>query len=246
MNSKDQIKKGLAELSLHGIQIIKYLQGKLDKKEEKTFSFHAEYQVWYSKAIKAVASMAEDRLDDFVSYYKINQKRKSLGYGTYVIEDYLKGVVPSHMDFDSKTQTLQNFYNQWTILKAIGDRVDSIFENIISHVTMEFQEDSILMAEELGKVNLRASGALAGVILENHLQTVAKAKGIQISKKNPTISDLNEPLKQGGVYGVPEWRKISYLADIRNICSHKKDVDPTKDQIADLISGVRWATKNVN
>jgi len=39
--------------------------------------------------------------------------------------------------------------------------------------------------------------------------------------------------------------KISYLGDIRNICAHKKDVEPTKEQVEELINGVNWVTKNV-
>ena len=86
---------------------------------------------------------------------------------------------------------------------------------------------------------------MVGVVIEGYLQKIVATHKIKVSKKNPTISDLSELLKADSVIDVPTWRKISYLADIRNVCSHKKDVEPTKDQIADLIQGADWLTKNV-
>ena len=41
------------------------------------------------------------------------------------------------------------------------------------------------------------------------------------------------------------WRKISYLADLRNLCSHKKEVEPTKEQVAALLDGTEWLMKTV-
>lgn len=64
-------------------------------------------------------------------------------------------------------------------------------------------------------------------------------------KKAPTIADLNEPLKAAGIYDAPVWRKVSYLADIRNFCLHKKFADPTTEQVTKLVEGVRWAVKNI-
>ena len=100
-------------------------------------------------------------------------------------------------------------------------------------------------AKQLVKVNLRAAGALAGVVLERHLQRAAANHGVSIRKKSPTISDLNDPLKQKGVYGVTIWRKIQLLADIRNICSHQKSDEPTKDQVNELIDGVNSIIKTI-
>ncbi len=84
-----------------------------------------------------------------------------------------------------------------------------------------------------------------GVIIEGHLQKVAESHKIKLTKKNPTIADLTEPLKSASVIDLPTWRKINYLADLRNICSHRKDVDPTKDQVEELFSGGEWVRRNV-
>jgi hypothetical protein len=87
---------------------------------------------------------------------------------------------------------------------------------------------------------------LAGVVLEGYLQKVANAHQVKIAKKSPTISDLNDPLKNTGIYDTATWRKISYLADLRNLCSHKKSADPSAEQAIELIEGVNWVIKNVS
>jgi hypothetical protein len=97
----------------------------------------------------------------------------------------------------------------------------------------------------LAKVSLRAAGALMGVLIEGHLRKVAVNHEVKILKKNPTIADLNDPLKSANVIDTATWRKISYLSDLRNLCSHKKDVEVTKEQVEELIQGASWLTKNV-
>ena len=194
------------------------------KKEDKQFQF--DYQRWYSKSLKVVETLASDRYAEFRGYYEIDLKRKSLGYGTYVIQDYFKNVIPntySYPDFNSRDQVLKCFFNQLTILHSIEERVDSVLADIAGELYAEFQDDEVAAARQLVKVSARAAGALAGVLIEGHLQKVAQAHDIKIAKKNPTIADLNDPLKAASVIDVPVWRKISYLADLRNTgCSHKK------------------------
>lgn len=242
MPKKDAIKKELAALYDEGAELAVAFQ----KHEEKQFGY--DYQRWYTKAIKAIASLAPDRHAEFRGYYEIDPKRKSLGYGTYVIQDYLKNVVPNsfhHPEFDSRAQALMGFFNQLTILKSIENRVDSVLADIEGELYAEIQDSEIFVARQLAKISVRAAGALIGVMIEGHLQKVANAHGVKLSKKNPTISDLNDPLKAASVIDIPTWRKISFLADLRNLCSHKKDSEPTKEQVEELIQGAEWLTKNV-
>lgn len=218
----------------------------VQKKEAKQFQY--DYQCWYTKALKAVSSLASDRLSEFKGYYEIDPKRKSLGYGTFVIQDFFKGVAPNkfhHPDFDSEERALICFFNQLTILKAIAERVDSVLDNIEGELYAELQDSELVISRELSKVSLRAAGALVGVVIEGHLQKVAASKGVKVLKKHPTIADLNDPLKAASVIDTPTWRKISFLADLRNLCSHKKDAEPTREQVEELIQGAEWLTKNV-
>lgn len=128
------------------------------------------------------------------------------------------------------------FFNQLTILKAITDRVDFILDDIEGELFAELQGNQIAVAKQLIKISVRAAGALVGVIIESHLQKIALTHNIKIAKKNPTIADLNDPLKAAAVIDILTWRKISFLADLRNLCSHKKDSDPTKEQVNELNS----------
>jgi hypothetical protein len=242
MSKREAIHKELDALYDEGAKLAVAFQ----KKEENQFQY--DYQRWYTKALKAIASLAADRYVEFRGYYEVDTKRKSLGYGTYVIQDYLKGVAPnkfSHPDFDSRAQVLTCFFNQLTILKAIGERVDSVLGNIEGELYAELQDSEIVVARQLAKVSLRAAGALVGVVIEGHLQKIASAHDVKLAKKDPTIADLNDPLKAASIIDMPAWRKNSFLAELRNLCSHKKDAEPTKEQVEDLIQGAEWLTKNV-
>lgn len=242
MSKKELIKKELAALYEEGGKLAVAFQ------KDKADQFQYEYQRWYTKAIKAVATLAPDRYPEFRSYYEVDPKRKTLGYGTYVIQDFIKGVAPNNFNypnFDTRHQTLQCFFNQLTILLSLTERIDSALSDIEGELYAELQDNEIVISKQLIKISPRAAGALMGVVIEGHLQKVADNHGIKISKKNATIADLNDPLKSAGIIDTPTWRKISFLSDIRNICSHKKDVEPTKEQVDELIAGAEWLTKNV-
>jgi hypothetical protein len=157
-------------------------------------------------------------------------------------------VAPSDIvypEFDSRGQAIGCFYNQLTILKAIVERADSVLGDIQAELHGELQDNEVVVARELAKINSRAAGALVGVVIEGHLQKVAAAHGVKLAKNNPTVAELNDPLKAASIIDTPTWRKISFLADLRNLCSHKKDSNPTKDQVEELIQGAEWLTKNV-
>lgn len=239
--NKELIKKELNELVAEGNTLIKILEGDKEK-----LSFRTKYQQWYTKSLKVVKFLASDRYNEFKAYYEIDTKRKQFGYGTYVIQDFIKNVVPASIPkFDSVKQTSLNLFNQISIIESLLTRIDSIIANIDIEMLSDIHDSELDTAKELIKVNVRAAGSLAGVIIENHLQNVIKRREISCSKKNPTISDLNELLKKFEVYEITTWRKITYLGDIRNICSHKKDQDPTKEQVIELIEGANWILKNV-
>ena len=242
MDTKETISKEISSLYNEGSDLVQAFQKNYD------LSFVYKYQNWYTFSLRVVEVLASDRYDEFKSYYEINPKRKGFGYGNYVIQDYIKGVAPSHIsypDFDTHEQTLQCIVNQLFIFKSLLGRVDSVLVNIDTELLSEIQDSELATARQLMKINLRAAGSLAGVVIEHYLQKVVKNHHITIRKKNPTISDLNDPLKNEKVIDTPTWRKITYLADIRNICSHKKETDPTKEQVSELINGADWLIKNI-
>lgn len=243
---RSRIREELLELYRSGIELVRRFQ----KNEQlENSDFHHAYQIWYTKALPAVSSLAPDRLAEFKSYYEIDPKRKSLGYGTYVIQDYLKGVAPNRMafpNFDTRNQTVQAFYNQLTLLKSLTERIDSSLANIEGQLFSDIQDNELAVAKELSKLSLRAAGALAGVIIEGHLQRVAHHHAVKITRKHPTIAELNDALKAANVYETPAWRKVTYLGDLRNICCHAKGVEPTKEQVTELLDGCDWIAKTLN
>jgi hypothetical protein len=44
---------------------------------------------------------------------------------------------------------------------------------------------------------------------------------------------------------MPTWRFIQHLADLRNLCDHKKKRDPKTEDIDELIEGVEKITKTL-
>jgi hypothetical protein len=245
VSSREEIKEALASLVKDGLTMLQNLR---KKEKPEGFVVYFDYQNWYSKALPVMRALGADRLEEFKRYYEPDPKRKALGYGTYVIQDFLKGVAPGGYnlkDFDTKAQAAHCLLNQVALLTSVQERIDSVLSDLERALFADLKDAELSTASALLKVSPRAAGALAGVVLEAHLQRVADANQVTIKKRNPTMSDLNEPLKQAGIYDMPTWRKISYLADIRNLCSHKKGDDPRPEQVQELIDGVNWALKTI-
>ena len=245
MSTSEEIKKELQALLDKQKDLLQLAQ-----KNDDILKFGTVYQRWYSRAYKLVEALAPERIAEFSSYYLIDPKRKITDVGNYVIQDYIKGIGARTDRFDkplwdTNNLTMIRVMNQMQIIGSLSSRIDSVLQDVKGHLFAELQDAELKAAVQLKKVNKRAAGALAGVVLERHLQRTALNHKIAIRKKSPTISDLNDPLKQASVYDVPIWRKIQLLADLRNLCSHQKESEPTDDQVDELISGVNSVIKSV-
>ncbi|WP_017216272.1 hypothetical protein [Pseudoalteromonas sp. NJ631] len=245
MSTSDQIRKELDDLIISKSDLLN-----LAKDTSDSIKFGAKYQEWYSRAIKLVESLAPERLKEFSEYYLIDPKRKLTNASNYVIQDYVKGIGARTDHSRQPMWDVNNLIsirvmNQVHIIASLASRIDSVLQDVTGHLFAELQDKELEEAARLIKISPRAAGALSGVVLERHLQRTAENHQIKLRKKAPTISDLNDPLKQANVYGVPTWRKIQLLADIRNLCSHQKDEEPTKAQVAELIDGVNSIIKSV-
>ncbi len=245
MNTSEIVKKELKALVEKQNDLLKHAEN-----DEDILKFGTTYQDWYSRAYKLVESLAPERLAEFSSYYLIDPKRKITDVGNYVIQDYIKGVGArtdrlKQPRWDTNNLVMIRIINQIQIIAALSTRIDSVLQDVTGHLFADLQDSELRAAAQLKKVSKRAAGALAGVVLERHLQRTAENHKISIRKKTPTISDLNDPLKKKGIYDVPTWRKIQLLADIRNLCSHQKTLEPTNEQVDELISGVNSVIKSV-
>ena len=237
MNASENIKKEFKSLVEKQSDLFNLAKNEADWDE-----FGVTYQDWYSRACKVVESLAPERLEEFNSYYLIDPKRKALTDSNYVIQDYIRGIIPSRLQWNLLRIRITN---QMHILMSLDSRIDSVLQDITGHLFADLQDSELVAAAQLKKVSKRAAGALAGVVLERHLQRVVQNHRISMRKKSPSISDLNDPLKNAGVYDVPTWRKIQLLADIRNLCAHQKNREPTDDELDELISGVNSVIKSI-
>jgi len=214
-------------------------------------SFWDDYQAWYSEASLVVKQLLPDRLEEFVSCYRYDPKRKKIGSESYKIQDWMTGTVAAvdykgDKHFQDGAIVSGLFKAQTDILKSCKLRFESTLADIQQLIQADIFDSEIDAAMELHKKGfLRAGGAICGVILEKHLQQVAKDHQLTIRKKNPTISDLNDPLKQADVYDVPVWRNIQRLADVRNLCDHNKEREPSKDEVLELIEGTSKICKTI-
>lgn len=235
----------------------KEFEGKRLSKENKAKKiklenyFEEHYQNWFTESIYVIRQLISERLTEFESLYKGDGKRKVSNSHNYNIQDWLVGRRAS-ADFYGKKYyddlgiVAMNFRTQLDILELSKARFESVLFNIKQIVQADLFDSELDEAKELQKNGyLRASGAIAGVIIEKHLYEVCYNHSIKIAKKDPTISDYNDVLKNNNVFDVPTWRYIQRLADIRNLCDHKKQREPTETEINDLISGVEKITKTI-
>ena len=211
--------------------------------------FRSAYQDWYSESLALVKQVLPDRYEDFKSHYQFPRVRKEITAVNYKVADYLQGLSRQrhggNIIVDGSAAILE-FEQQLNIVLAARNTLHSALINLTLILQADLYDSEVDSARALAKSGfLRAAGAICGVVLEKHLKQVCESHGITIRKKNPGISDLNQTLKEENAIDVPEWRFVQHLADIRNICDHAKDVEPTKDQVDDLIGGVNKVLKTV-
>jgi hypothetical protein len=229
----------------------------LDKETEATAkaikgTFEREYQKWYTESHAIIRQLIPDRLAEFEHLYKGEGKRREVNVSNYHIQDWLTGIraaISPHTRekyYDDFAAVCMRFATQVAILKAVESRFESSLFDIQQLVQADLFDSELEAARELAKHGfLRAAGAVAGVVLEKHLGQVAANHNITTKKKHPTISDFNQLLKDGGVLDIPTWRGIQRLGDIRNLCDHNKQREPTPEDVAELIDGVSKISKTL-
>lgn len=223
---------------------------KLDKDTQELIrnsSFKSNYNSWYNESLVVIKQLMPERLDDFISYYRL-PKRKAYSYETYTISDYLVNLVLTRgSEYVFKPSSIFNkFDQQFEILKSLETRFDSSLYDIKQLLQADIFDSEIDSAKEICKKGFyRAAGAICGVVIEKHLQEVCDQRGIKVAKKNPTINDYNELLKNNDVIDTPTWRLIQRLGDLRNLCDHNKTDEPTKENIGDLIDGTDKIIKTI-
>ena len=251
---KDELDKLIKEGELLRFSLALDLE-LVDEKTEKELqqinlpNFKDEYERWYSVSMQVIKQVLPDRLSDFVKQYK-DEKRKQTDFLilTYGVSDYMIGLRTTRgyeTVVDGKA-AFPKFEQQLNILKSAKARLESSLFDMLEILQADLFDDELDAAKELLKKGfLRGAGAVTGVVLERHLGHLCMKHKLKTRKKAPTINDFNQMLKDNGVIDTPMWRFIQHLGDLRNLCDHNKDREPTKEEVNDLISGVTKVIKTL-
>jgi hypothetical protein len=211
--------------------------------------FPSEYQEWYSLALRVVEQLLPDRYPEFKEFYRA-ARRKEIDIETYSIANYIAGirmtrVYDNEPAFNAASVAMNKFGQQISIVGTAEQRLNSVLNDIGQTLHAEILDNELDAARNLLTAShLRSAGVVAGVVLEGHLKKLITDHSVTFRKK-PMLSNLNDALKEAGVYDGPRWRNIQYLTDIRNICGHKDERDPERSQVVELIDGVARITKTL-
>ena len=219
----------------------------LEEKGIKLPRFVTEYDTWYSEAIRVIKQIIPERYDDFVKQYK-DDKRKEVSFINYGISDYLLGLrsTKGASVIAEPSAAITKMQIQNSILSSARKRFDSFLFDIEEVIQADLYDSELIAATDLSKKGFhRGAGAIAGVVLERHLKHICELHNLKSRKKKPTLADFYQSLKDEEIIDTPKWRFIQHLGDIRNLCDHPKDREPTKEDINELIEGVEKIIKTV-
>ena len=263
MNNLDKFKDDLDSLFKLGEKMeldltFRYLedQGELSENNQEAAKkisgcFERDYQRWYTESSVVIKQLIPDRFVEFGQLYRDEGRRKDINSSTYAIQDWLNGIrsgtkAPGEKIFDDFVIVSMRLKTQVAILKSVESRFESTLFDMRQLVQADLFDSELDAARELLKHDfVRGAGAISGVVLEKHLSQVATNHNITTRKKNPSISDLNDLLKTGEILDRPSWRQIQRLGDIRNLCDHNKEREPTNEEVDELIDGVEKFAKTL-
>ncbi len=244
MTNLEKFKDDIKALIEKGDDLFKTLKGD----NSDLIIFRSGYEIWYSESLSVIKIILPNRLEDFSKYY--NDKNDSLKKAINFTPPKSEGIElinnwsPTPANQADIAKSL--FQNQLNILKACEKTFESSLFDIKEILRADIFDSELEAATHLNNNGFfRCAGAIAGVVLENHLQNVCDKHLIKITKKDPSINELNLLLKNNSIIDMSIFKKIQFLADIRNKCDHKKETDPKKEEVEDLISGVNNIIKNV-
>ncbi len=185
------------------------------------------YQEWYSSCCALIEkNYNKERVNEFKDEY----------------EKIIKNILSTNYIAEEKEYKLiDSMKHQFLILKALPKYLEFGLFDLELTIASILMDDELHEAEYLLKKGfIRASGAIAGVILERYLKMMCDKQQPKLKyTKNVTIGKLNDILKNNGVIELIKWRNIQYLGDVRNTCDHDKENEPKKDEVLKLIVEVK-------
>jgi hypothetical protein len=259
VGAEGRAKRRLDELSAEGTKLYfrLYYEARPDQFESREGALQAVkkfppfsegYQRWYTEALELLRQTFPSRVEDFVGYLNPPKNRKDISYSTYTISDALRGIRIENGFGEVKVDrfgAVDPMLQQVRIIEAVRDSIDSVLVNLRSELQANLFDDDLDAARELNSKGFpRAAGMIAGVVMEGHLREAASRHRVTTSK-NPTISTLNDALKDAGVLDLHIWRRVQAVGDVRNNCGHKTGAEPRKEDVARMIDDVSDLIKRI-
>ena len=233
---------------------LQWCDSKMDLSEEqrgclKGIDIADKYQAWYSKALIIIKQFLPCRLDEFVGLYEYKGNRKTVTFDNFRISDVLLeyGYLSCVDLFGPRDlrYCLNLFARQCSILMAARESLVNSWVEIRQVLQADLLDSEIDAARRLNKNGFpRAAGAVAGIVLEKHLNAVIGSHEFRMSKKSPGINDCARKLKGKGMIDVQTCRFIQSLGNLCDLCYNVKS-EPTKEEVEELISGVAEIVKTV-
>ena len=201
--------------------------------------FQIEYQTWFSLSCKLIERVMPERLTEFKVCYSGD---------SYSMSNYFLKQRTFYSSFQEILVSYnENFKRQLSILSGVVTCLDSSLLNIRNEVYYEYQEDEINAAREVSKVSLRAAGVIGRLVIEKHLKNIAESRAIAVKSKLsiPGLADYIASLRSASIIQESEKKKLEYLKELGNKCAHDKGVEPTTDEVNELLDGAKWCIANI-
>lgn len=99
--------------------------------------------------------------------------------------------------------------------------------------------DSVLLraGDLLAEGHVDCAAMLGRVVLEDALRSLARTEGVDVS--GLSTGQVNDLLKQAGVYAKPRWRQVQSWLDIGNAAAHGENDDYDAAQVREMLSGIQ-------
>lgn len=169
----------------------------------------------------------------------------------YIIDrslDQYNRFLPSHQLTD-KDKLYEDIYDLYGVLLSLKTAYENdLLINIQQRIHADIFEDFIEIAEnflqESEKLKCPAA-VMLGSVLESHMRKLCGNNGIEITfkkgerEKFKRASELNIDLAKKDIYSNSIKKQIEYWIEIRNAAAHGGEDKYSKNQVDDMLSGIR-------
>ena len=182
-----------------------------------------DYEAWYARSEELIAKHLPRRLEEFQSHR--SQMR------SYIRLNVNAKNGPEHY----ANNAADTFGEQRLIVKSVPRKVEAEKLDLRRKISDSFSKDELLRSRELLDEGLtRASGVVAGVALERHLQMECDEADLGYDHDDG-ISTLSQTLYEADEIDKTTLKSLETLAGIRNDCAHANSQEPNEHKVRRLI-----------